>query len=96
MVFVRLETALDLCQQCKPVEPEAFDWLLAQGDFAARALAKGGGATDPIERTRLLELLLCLANLHESAERHLIETMSTARPGEATHSVRAGRLAQAP
>ena len=95
MVFVRLETALDLCQQCKPVEPEAFKWLLAQGDFAAQALAKGGGATDPIERTRLLELLLCLANLHENAEHHSIETMPTARPDEATYSARAGRMVRA-
>ncbi|MGB6200450.1 MAG: hypothetical protein WA871_04825 [Candidatus Acidiferrales bacterium] len=73
MVLVRLDVALVLCQEGKPVEAGQFDWLLSQGDFAARALAKDGGAADPVERTRLLELLLCLANLHEYAQQHSID-----------------------
>jgi len=94
MVFVRLETALDLCQRSKPVDFALLDWLFSQGDFAAQALAKGGGAIDPTERTRLLELLLCLANLHEYAKHHSIEQPIEAapseRPGEETRDARAG------
>jgi hypothetical protein len=95
IVFVRLETALNLCQEGKPLEPAAFDWLLSQGDFAAQALAKGGGATDPIERTRLLELLLCLANLQEYAAHHSIEATHSARPAEPTRPAQPGRMAEA-
>jgi hypothetical protein len=73
LVVPRLDDAFDLCQAGKYVEPGAFHWLLMQGDFAARALEQGGGATDPLERTRLLELLLCLANLHEYARHHSVE-----------------------
>jgi hypothetical protein len=79
MASIRLQAALELCQEGRPVEPGAFDWLLSQGDFAAHALAQGGGAADPVERTRLLELLLCLANLHEYAEHHSLETTPSAR-----------------
>jgi hypothetical protein len=70
VVSARLQTALELCQSGAPVERGRFDWLLSQGEFAARALSKGAGVSDPLERTRLLEFLLCLANLHEYAERH--------------------------
>jgi len=99
IVFVRLETALDLCQRNKPVEPAALEWLLSQGDLVAQTLAKGGGATDPTERTRLLELLLCLANLHEYAAHHSIEPavqpIRSAQTGEATRPAQTGRMADA-
>jgi hypothetical protein len=81
MAFVKMEAALRLCQAGGPVEPGAFDWLLLQGDVAARTLARGGGAADPVERTRLLELLLCLANLHEYVAHHSIEAKRSARSG---------------
>ncbi|MGB6432072.1 MAG: hypothetical protein WBF06_15950 [Candidatus Acidiferrales bacterium] len=81
MAFVRVEAALEICQTGGPVVPGSFDWLLLQGDVAAETLAKGGGAPDPIERTRLLELLLCLANLHEYVAHHTIEARRSARPG---------------
>lgn len=81
MVYARMDSALDLCQRGAPVDPRAFEWLLSQGDFAARALQKGGEATDLVERTRLLELLLCLANLHEYAAHHSIKVTSATAPG---------------
>jgi hypothetical protein len=76
LVFLRVEAAFKLCHEGSPVEPGAFDWLLSQGDFAARALDKDSGVTDALERTRLLELLLCLANLHEYRAHHSIELSS--------------------
>jgi hypothetical protein len=95
MAFVRIESALALCDQSARVKPEEFDWLLSQGDFAAQALAQGGGATDPIERTRLLELLLCVANLHEHAAHHSVEATRSVQPGEATRCSPPGRSAAA-
>jgi hypothetical protein len=96
MAFARIETALALCKQSAPVEPEEFDWLLSQGDFAAQALAKGGGATDPIERTRLLELLLCVANLHEYTAHHSVEAARPTKPGETTRSTPHGESTPCP
>ena len=95
MAFVRIESALALRDQSARVKPEEFDWLLSQGDFAAQALAKGGGATDPIERTRLLELLLCVANLHEHAAHHSVEATRSVQPGEPTRCSPSGRSAAA-
>jgi hypothetical protein len=85
-VLDRLNAALDLCQAGKSIEHGAFDWLLSQGDFAARALEQGGGAIDPVERTQLLELLLCLANLHEYARHHSLEAPAPARPASAAEA----------
>jgi hypothetical protein len=79
VVLLRLQAALDLCQNGALVERGSFDWLLSQGEFAARALRKGAGVSDPLERTRLLEFLLCLANLHEYAEHHSFEPAPPAR-----------------
>ena len=87
LIFVRLGAVLDLCQTGRQIAPGAFDWLLTQGDFAARALADGGGATEPGERTRLLELLLCLANLNEYALHHSIESPPPLRAAKAADAL---------
>jgi hypothetical protein len=79
VVLVRLQAALELCHDGASVERGRFDWLLSQGEFAARALGKGAGVSDPLERTRLLEFLLCLANLHEYAARHSFQPAPPAR-----------------
>lgn len=41
------------------------DWLFAQVDFAVETLAQDGSLLDTSQRTRLLELLLGVVNLHE-------------------------------
>ena len=84
--FDRLSTALELCHNGRPVDPNAVDWLFSQGEFAAQTLAQGDGASDPLERTRLLELLLCLANLHEYVEHHSIEPPRSARSARAAQA----------
>jgi hypothetical protein len=83
LVSVHLEAALELCQAGRPVERGVLEWLLSQGEFATRALAEGGGANEPLERTRLLELLLCLANLHEYARHHSVDAAPAARVASA-------------
>jgi hypothetical protein len=84
--FDRLSAALQLCHDGRPVDPGAVDWLLSQGEFAAQTLAHGEGASDPLERTRLLELLLCLANLHEYVQHHSIEPPRSARPARSARA----------
>jgi hypothetical protein len=42
-----------------------MDWLLAQVDFAVQALAQEDANWDDGQRSKLLELLLGVANLNE-------------------------------
>ncbi len=71
--FARVRAALELCQQCKPVDRHVLDWLLADADFAAQSLALNGRAQTPTQRARLLELLLSLANLQEYLRHHSVQ-----------------------
>jgi len=71
-VFLQIGMAMETCQQGRPFETGAFDWLLSQGEFAATTLAnKNSGATS-LHRTRLLEMLLCLSNLNEYMRHHSV------------------------
>lgn len=63
--FTRSAAALQLCQRGQRVEPRMIDWLRAQGDFAVRLLSKDGLPLSLEQRSRLLELLLCLTNVQE-------------------------------
>ena len=70
--FSQAATALRLCQQGLPVEPRMLDWLLAQGDFAVQLLSRKNQSYSPDERSRLLELLLCLSNIQEYVRHHAV------------------------
>jgi len=63
--FTRVDSALEVCQRGETLEPRMLDWLLAQGDFAVGLLSKRGAGLTSDQRGRLLELLLCLANVRE-------------------------------
>ena len=67
-VFTRLSAVEERCRQNEFLDARTLTWLRQQGDFAVTLLS--GDVPDYCEdRTRLLELLLCLANLHESLRR---------------------------
>jgi hypothetical protein len=66
-VFARVATALEQRCKGKTLDSRTMDWLQKQGDFTVQLLAEGGPAHTPEERSRLLELLLCLANVQEYA-----------------------------
>ena len=74
--FTRTAAALQLCQQGQPVDPGLLDWLLAQGDFAVQLLSKESHADSVEQRSRLLELLLCLTNIQEYVRHHSISKIS--------------------
>lgn len=75
-VFTRVSAVQARCQQGELPDSRTLKWLGQQGDLAVKLLS-GEGPDASEERTRLLELLLCLANLHESLRRP-----SNARDGE--------------
>ena len=63
--FTKVDTALTFCQSGGTPDSATLDWLLEQGDFAVALLSKKDGARTSDQRGRLLELLLCLANVRE-------------------------------
>jgi hypothetical protein len=75
--FLRLQAALELCQQCRPVDPRMLDWLLTNADFAVQSLSQSGRAHSPSQRDKLLELLLRLTNLQEYLRHHSVQVQLT-------------------
>ena len=67
-IFTRVSAVQERCQQGEAPDTRTVNWLSQQGDLAVTLLS-GDGTTSSEERTRLLELLLCLANLHECLRR---------------------------
>jgi hypothetical protein len=63
--FTRISAIQELCRHGEAPDSRTLNWLNQQGDLAVTLLS-GDGPNSSEERTRLLELLLCLANLHES------------------------------
>jgi hypothetical protein len=63
--FVRVSSALELRRRGKALDMRTTAWLQAQGDFVVQLLSKDSATQTAEERTRLLELLLCLANVQE-------------------------------
>lgn len=67
-VFTRISAVQERFQQGELPDSRTLNWLTIQGDLAVTLLS-GDGPDSSDDRTRLLELLLCLANLHESLRR---------------------------
>ena len=64
-VFTRISAVQEWCRQKGLPDSRTLSWLSQQGDLAVTLLS-GDGPESSEDRARLLELLLCLANLHES------------------------------
>ena len=67
-VFTRISAIEERCRQKELPDSRTLTWLTHQGDLAV-SLLSGDGPNSSEDRARLLELLLCLANLHESLRR---------------------------
>lgn len=67
-VHTRISAVEERCRQRELPDSRSLNWLSQQGDFAVTLLSSGGPDSSE-DRARLLELLLCLANLHESLRR---------------------------
>ncbi len=69
---MHLQTALETCQQGRAVDEDQLNWLLADADFALRSLDQTGPQQNPAQRAKLVELLLCLANIQEYLRHHSV------------------------
>ena len=76
LAFRAAQRALESCRHGEPVHPHAIEWLFSDAMFHAQALTQEAEAIDPRSRERLLELLLCLANLHEYVRHHTVRLVT--------------------
>lgn len=67
---VRANDALESCQQGKAIDAATLDSLLADAHVTLKALAEMTVRQEPERQERVLELLLCISNLHEHITHH--------------------------
>lgn len=70
--FTRVAQALHTCQQGQPIDASTIDWMTEQGDLAVKLLSQKNVANYSEDRAKLLELLLCLANVQEYVRHHSV------------------------
>jgi hypothetical protein len=66
--FTGATRALQICQEGQSLDSRTVHWLAAQGDMAVRLLSNASAESSD-QRSRLLELLLCLAHVQECCKR---------------------------
>jgi hypothetical protein len=67
--FDHASAALAASEQSMPVEPRTLECLLDDAQLAAQFLSSRGEPREIPAQDRILEFLLCVANLHEYAAR---------------------------
>src|ERR1700688_3282938 len=71
-VFQKLDGATDYFRLGEGVDHDALEWLLVQVDCVVEAIGGETTALDPDQRSKLLELLLGIANLNEYARHQTV------------------------
>jgi hypothetical protein len=61
-----------MCRQGRALDSSTLEWLVEQGDLAVRLLSQDSLPKFSDERSKLLELLLCLANVQEYVRHHSV------------------------
>ncbi len=64
-VFAHAQQALEMCQQGRTVDLSALDREFSNAGRVLKTLAPDSREHSTAQRERILELLLCLANIHE-------------------------------
>ncbi|HKW89680.1 MAG TPA: hypothetical protein VJN21_13110 [Candidatus Acidoferrales bacterium] len=70
LVVRRADQVRKQCLQSQPVDEKTLDWLLADARDTVQALSNGGYSGDAADGEKILELLLCLANLRDYISHH--------------------------
>lgn len=71
MVIERADQVRGSCIESRPVDQKTIDWLVGDARHAAKALSVS--QTESCNE-KILELLLCLANLQDYMEHHSVRT----------------------
>ena len=67
--FQKLDLAADLSRSGQNIDRDTLEWLVAQVECIVETVGRENTGVDAEKHSRLLELLLALANLHEHARR---------------------------
>ena len=70
LVVRRADQVRRQCVQAQPVDAETLDWLLSDAPHVIQSLSNGASPSHPGEGEKILELLLCLANLQDYIAHH--------------------------
>jgi len=69
---MRLHAAQSLCQTGQALDRHMLDWLVDGAEFAVQSLSQDGFTISPLQRVKVLELLLGLSNLQEYLRHHSV------------------------
>jgi len=70
--YTRARQALELCHQDQAMDRHTLDWVFVDAQFAVQTLMQDSGEQSATQRAKILELLLCLANIHEYLSHHSV------------------------
>ena len=71
--FSRAEQALDKCQRGEHIDAATIDWLVGDVQITLNAVSEVARKRDLAQQSRILELLLCVANLNEYVAHHSVQ-----------------------
>lgn len=71
LALCNLEKAAELCRDCRPIDPAALDQLSLQAESAIHFLACASVDKSHLQKDRMLNFLLGLANLHQYLSHHV-------------------------
>jgi hypothetical protein len=72
--FVRAELALEKCQRGESLDRTTLDWLIGDVQTTLNAVSEMARKRDLAQQSRILELLLCVANLNEYVAHHSVHS----------------------
>jgi hypothetical protein len=72
--FLRTDKTSRSCREGRPINPEELEWLLADALVIVKSLETDAEAqqSNAVQRERMLELLLILADLHGYVAQHSV------------------------
>jgi len=71
--FARADAALEKCRQGGVIDAGTLEWLFADVQITLNALSEVARARDLVQQSKILELLLCVANLNEYVAHHSVQ-----------------------
>jgi len=71
--FARADSALEKCRRGEVIDSGTLEWLFADVQITLNALSEVARARDLVQQSKILELLLCVANLNEYVAHHSVQ-----------------------
>ncbi len=71
--FARADSALEKCRRGEVIDSRTLEWLFADVQLTLNALSEIARARDLTQQSKILELLLCVANLNEYVAHHSVQ-----------------------